>query len=296
MENKQGTGLDNFVSRLDPQFHEIDLAADSEYGILFTYMRHDKSLFVTEQMLREALTLHEEIRTHYETLTDLYNRPLRYHAYASRREGVFNLGGDLNAIPEIIASQQREKLEAYAYLCIQAIYNTIVTYELPVITVALIDGDALGGGFEFVLANSLAIARNNQSFGFPEALFNMFPGMGAYNLLSRRIGITKTEEFLLSGRMLKTEDVANMGLIDIATNTSTTQALYYFIRDRDHQHNFRHSLIKARNICHSVYWQDLTRIADLWVDTALRLGDEELKKMRRFAGLQSLTIQGGNRD
>ena len=52
-------------------------------------------------------------------------------------------------------------------------------------TVALIQGDAIGGGFEAMLTNDVVIAERTAKFGLPEILFNLFPGMGAHSFLKR---------------------------------------------------------------------------------------------------------------
>ena len=57
-----------------------------------------------------------------------------------------------------------------------------------VTTVALLEGDALGGGFECALSCDVVIAEKHVKAGFPEVLFNMFPGMGGMSFLARRVG------------------------------------------------------------------------------------------------------------
>src|SRR3712207_4090014 len=87
--------------------------------------------------------------------------------------------------------------------------------DLPVITVALVQGDALGGGFECALAHDLIVAERSAKFGLPEVLFNLFPGMGAYSFLSRRIGRQAAERMILSGRVHTAEELHEMGLVDV---------------------------------------------------------------------------------
>ena len=58
------------------------------------------------------------------------------------------------------------------------------SFNLPFTTISLVQGDALGGGFEAALCGDIIIAEKQARFGFPEVLFNLFPGMGAYNSCS----------------------------------------------------------------------------------------------------------------
>ena len=59
--------------------------------------------------------------------------------------------------------------------------------DLPILTVALIQGDAVGGGFEAMLTDDIVIAEQGAKFGLPEILFNLFPGMGGYSFLRRKV-------------------------------------------------------------------------------------------------------------
>ena len=60
--------------------------------------------------------------------------------------------------------------------------------HLPLIHYAIKRPEHLGGGFEAALSSQVLIAERSARFGFPEIMFNLFPGMGAYSLISRRIG------------------------------------------------------------------------------------------------------------
>jgi DSF synthase len=58
-------------------------------------------------------------------------------------------------------------------------YENIIHLDRDVTTIALVQGDALGGGFETALSSNVLIAERSAKLGFPEILFNLFPGMGA---------------------------------------------------------------------------------------------------------------------
>ncbi len=75
--------------------------------------------------------------------------------------------------------------------------NVVATQ--PLTTIALVQGDALGGGFECALSASVLVAEESARLGFPEILFNLFPGMGAYSLLSRKVGRRITERMINGG-------------------------------------------------------------------------------------------------
>ena len=64
-----------------------------------------------------------------------------------------------------------------------------------------------GGGFEHALTNDVIIAERGSRMGLPEVLFNMFPGMGAYSFLDRKIGQKLAEEVISSGKVYSAEEM-----------------------------------------------------------------------------------------
>ena len=54
----------------------------------------------------------------------------------------------------------------------------------------------MGGGFEAALAGDVVVAERQSSMGFPEVLFNMFPGMGGHTLLLQRLPSKRAEQLL----------------------------------------------------------------------------------------------------
>ena len=60
--------------------------------------------------------------------------------------------------------------------------------------------------------------------GFPEVLFNLFPGMGAYSFLSRKVGRRTTEELITSGAIYTARQLYDMGVVDVITPTGTGEA------------------------------------------------------------------------
>ena len=65
----------------------------------------------------------------------------------------------------------------------------MTNFGLPIVTISLVRGNALGGGFEIALSGDVIIAERSAMMGFPEILFNCFPGMGAFQTLSSRVGL-----------------------------------------------------------------------------------------------------------
>ena len=124
-------------------------------------------------------------------------------------------------------SGNRDSLHRYARTCIDIVYRNINAFNLPMITMALVQGDALGGGFETALSFDLVVAERSAKMGLPEILFNLFPGMGAYSLLSRRMDAMRAEKMMMSGQIYTAEQLHEMGLVDVLAEDGQGEAAVY---------------------------------------------------------------------
>jgi len=73
-------------------------------------------------------------------------------------------------------------------------------HEFPKPTIAMVNGYALGGGFELALACDFIVAASSARFGFPEIGLDTMPGWGGTQLAVRKMGLTRAKEMVLSGR------------------------------------------------------------------------------------------------
>lgn len=85
---------------------------------------------------------------------------------------------------------------------------------LPMVTIAVVSGYALGGGCELALACDLRYAADNAKMGQPEVLLGVLPGAGGTQRLARLIGLGRAKELILSGRMLDMVEAPRIGLVD----------------------------------------------------------------------------------
>ena len=72
---------------------------------------------------------------------------LRFLLLGSRTPGVFNLGGDLDLFAAKIRDRDRQALVAYGESCVRILHRNMNCLGLPMVTIGLAQGDALGGGF-----------------------------------------------------------------------------------------------------------------------------------------------------
>ena len=130
----------------------------------------------------------------------------------------------------------------------------------------------------------LVIAERGVNLGFPEALFHTFPGMGAYSLISRRLDAARAEKLILGGRMFKSEDFLEMGLIDHPgrerRGPRAGAGLY--------RGEYQAPRVAGRNgqgapPRRPLTLEELRDVTDIWVETVLNLAPINLRKMEMLA-------------
>lgn len=296
-------GLRMTYGRPDSQFNtEFEPAT----GTIWGYFAPRGTPCFSPAMLKD-IRLHDSTlavnRGKVEIAGDLY--AANYYVCGSRVPGIFNLGGDLALFSMLIRTREREALASYARLCIDNMHGRIQNYYVPnMVTISLVQGDALGGGFECAMSSDVIVAEKGAMMGLPEILFNLFPGMGAYSLLSRRIGMRAAEELILSGRMLTATQLHEMGIVDVvAEDGQGESAVREWIAKSWKRRNGFQAVMRARQIVNPITREELDAVADAWVDAALRLEERDLKminhlvraQQRRLGAVQTESEQAAGR-
>jgi DSF synthase len=215
------------------------------------------------------------------------------HVVLASDQAVFNLGGDLALFADLIRQRDRATLLAYARRCIDVAVGFHRLTPAPVHTIAVVQGEALGGGFEAALCCNTLIAEEGTGMGFPEVLFDLFPGMGAFSFLSRRIPPTQAERMMLDGRVYGAEDLHRMGVVDILVPRGEgMDAAREVIRRNRRIPSARRAMRTVRDLCQPVPRAELDAITEVWVDTALGLGDKALGTMERLVRAQRRRFVG----
>ena len=203
------------------------------------------------------------------------------------RHPVFSFGGDLELFIKCIENKDYEGLRNYAKYCINAVYFNNIGRELDLTTISLIHGSALGGGFEAALSSNVLIAERQAELGFPEVLFNLFPGMGAYNLLAQRVRNSMVEKIILSGRLYSAEELYDLGIVDVLVEAGEGEAaVSSFIRSNRNRLNSLRAIRKVHDCINPLNYQQLIAIGDIWVETAMNLSEREIRVMSRLVNSQ----------
>ena len=279
---------------LEAGFENLDITLDIERRTLWNYMRPADGLACfTMDLLGDIRTMHAAIRSLHAATRQAGGNTLQYVVAASHIPGIYNMGGDLALFANKIRSNERSVLEAYAHACIDLVYANSIAFGLPLVTIGLVQGDALGGGFECALSYDVIIAERSAKLGLPEILFNLFPGMGAYSFLSRRLDPARAEKMILSGRIYTAEELFEMGVVDVlAEDGEGHYATQAYIERNARKHNAYSAVYAARRRVHPVTEQELRDVVDIWVDAALNLEAPDLRKMERLAAAQARRVLG----
>lgn len=272
---------------------QVSVEFEPEFGVLWSYMDAKPRPCFNRELLRELGEFDREfIRNSGRVLHTGQLQTVDYLVFASKTPGIYSLGGDLDLFRRAIIDRDRQSLKAYAYECIEDLYPRLIGYGLPVITVALLQGDAFGGGFECALGAQLLIAERRARMSFPEVLFNLFPGMGAYHLLARKVGTRHAEEMIMSGAVYSAERLFNLGVVDILAEDGEGElAIYKLVETYRNRHNSLLSMQRVKNVVNPITYDDLLRVTDVWVDSALRLTPRDLKLMGRLVTAQERLMQ-----
>ena len=201
---------------------------------------------------------------------------------------MYNVGGDLSFFVDSIVNNKREALRAYARACVDCVHAAARGFDVGAISLSMIEGTALGGGFEAALAHHYVLAQNTARMGFPEIAFNLFPGMGGYSLVSRKAGMKLAEELISTGESHTAEWFESRGLVDVLFQPgeafTATRTFMDVLRPKL---NGIRAMIRARQRVLQLSRSELMDITEDWVDAAFTLEEKDLSYMERLVMLQN---------
>jgi 3-hydroxyacyl-CoA dehydrogenase / enoyl-CoA hydratase / 3-hydroxybutyryl-CoA epimerase len=160
------------------------------------------------------------------------NRPTGVIIYSAKKQG-FIAGADITQFTQLESVDQAYKIIRQA----QVILDKLEALPMP--TVAMINGFALGGGCELALACTYRIAEDSAKtvIGLPEVKLGIHPGWAGTVRLPKLIGAPKAMGIILPGRALKARAAAKMGMIDAAVpERELKRAARYFVMNKPPKH------------------------------------------------------------
>ena len=269
---------------------ELEVFYETEAKALWTFMRPANRPSFTPPMLHDFEQWQHLIAGNFGP----GRLGLDYLILGSRAPGVFCLGGDLELFHGLIRAGNREGLVAYGNRCVEILHRNMYALDLPMITVGLVQGQALGGGFEALLSFDHIVAERGATFGLPEIVFGLFPGMGAHSLLSRRLGTAMADRMILSSETYSAEAMYEMGIVQqLAAPGEGIDAVRQFMGKSQRKHAGLVGARRAMRTAAPVALAELREIVGHWADSALQLGESDLKLMTRLASAQVRLARAG---
>jgi enoyl-CoA hydratase/carnithine racemase len=104
----------------------------------------------------------------------------------------------------------------------QDLYTRIETYSKPVI--AAINGAAMGGGFELVLATDIRVMSKKAQLRLPELTIGITPGLGGIQRLARQVGIARAKEAVLLSDPIMPDKALDWGIVNYVVDADKLEA------------------------------------------------------------------------
>lgn len=291
--------LKSYDDLLQRRLHHINVTHDHASKTVWVEFKYKKRPCFTTELLDELRTAQRSIsKTAMAEYREGRSDRLLFQVIASTDNQVFSLGGDLEYFINLIEAKDRDALSRYARICIDIQYASVTHYDIPFTTIALVEGEALGGGFEAALSGNVLVAERKARFGFPEITFGMFPGMGALSLLVRKITPGMARRLMMDNRIYTAAELYELGVVDVlAPDGGGKAAVADYIKRHTNVAPGLHGFQAAVDRALPISYDELLDVVELWVDAAMQLTEKNRRLMAYFARAQvKCYISSNNKD
>ncbi|WP_108867842.1 enoyl-CoA hydratase-related protein [Aquimarina aquimarini] len=209
------------------------------------------------------------------------DRPVKFIVSTLGDNDLYSMRNDFSFLTNSIISKDKSALTLYGYLSVEAMYQIYNSFGLKALTVAFVEEDIFGGAFECALAHDLIVAEEQVEFSLQEnKLFNMFPGMGAYSLLYRKLNTRDADVILTDRRAYKTKDLYDLGCLNkIVEKNNSIQMLFSYVETIKERFNFEYYHIQCKKSVFSLTKKELLNVTDLWIEACMNLDSSDLYGM-----------------
>jgi DSF synthase len=277
------------------EFETLDIDYDRETQSVWMSYKASAPHSYSLKMLAEIADVRESLRALFGSPA-IERHPIRYFVMASKKPNVFSLGGDLASFAAAIRRRDLDSLYHYGHVAIDVIHGLTASFDLPIVTLSVVAGQCLGGGFEGALTTDFLIAESDAKLGVPEQAFNTFPGMGAVTLLTRRVGSALSEQIISSGAAYSGTEMHDMGVVDVVAPPGRLRetALAWMLEGEERWLR-RRALAQTRRQCFPVEHEELIKIVELWAECSYNVLEQDLRHMERLVAAQKRLAPGARR-
>ena len=276
------------LSTIDSTTPNYEVRYEPEHQLVWSYFKYPDRPCMSKELLGDIASANRGIESFVrQGLQSGVDNRLLFQVACSTQPEVFNLGGDLARFIDLIRKGDHERLLQYGKACIDVLYPFSTGFNMPFTTISLVQGEALGGGFETALASKVLIAEQSATFGFPETIFGLFPGMGAFSFLARKLNPSLAKRIIASGKVYTAEELYEMGIVDrLVPDGEGKSAVYDYIKHQRSRTAGIHSLDRVMNEFNPVSYEELMNVVNIWVETAMQLSEKNLRVMEYLVRAQ----------
>jgi len=279
---------------MDKKFHhlmrertEIAVRYDGITEAIWCYSKPSSQPFFTVEILTQYKEFQEELVEYFENSEFQPKTPIKYLVNASLTSNVFNYGGDLKFLTKLLIEKNRKKFFDYAKLIVDVTYLNYVNLNLPITTISLVEGDALGGGLISAISTEFCIVEEQSRMGFPGKRFNLMPGISGYSLLARLVNTEEADKMIANGKIYDSSALLEKGVVtQVVKQGEGEEAIKSFIKKHRQRavHNKERHL--SRKINQSVEYDELIHSAEKWIDRVMKLNVEDFKAIEKIIEAQ----------
>lgn len=210
-----------------------------------------------------------------------------YTVLQSTHPEFFSVGGDLQFFRKCIEVTDAARLRAYSMNCLNLMYAWATRLNAYNTSIALVEGRALGGGFEMALSCDYVIAEARSTFAFPEIMFGLFPCTGAMGLLTSRVGAREAERMMTNNRIYTAAELLDMNVIDeMCKDGQGELAVEKFIATHKARQKARFKVQQSRYRNAPLDFDEAVLVVEDWVELAMSLTPQEIRSMEMLIMLQ----------
>lgn len=170
---------------------------------------HDAIAIITINRPDKLNALNTEVFTALRDVLDALeeDESIKVLIFTGKGEKSFVAGADIEQLARMDTTQAFEQMTSGHRLFLRI-------SEFPKPTIAMVNGYALGGGFELALSCDMMVVSESAVFGFPEITLDTLPGWGGTQLAPRKMGSNRAREMVLTGRQYSAAECREFGFIN----------------------------------------------------------------------------------
>lgn len=271
---------------LSSEMDELTSIYDPINKILLVEILHKNSLTLTLRTLECIYQLQLKIIRHFDKFPK--SSP-HYIIWTSAIESIFCLGLDLKYILELIKHQDESNLRQYIQRCADVLFINYHNLELPVINIAVINGNAFGGGIDFALSSDVVFAKDGIDCGLSTSEAGILPSVGLPYYFFKFNG-NDLEEKIINQNTQSLDQLLKNHAVNYHYKDDPGQVLSDFI-SRSSEHFLTYACTyRVKKKSSQLKQSFINDFINMWLASALNLTTKEILGLEKMAEIQAKSI------